>query len=155
MEFWLRWDIRKQKFRCSCEFYLLNSSGESKWGLQSSLTILLPHGLDGAGPEHSSARLERFLQVRCRGVWRASPSLPLVARAINHVLIFQMTDSKEDGADGDDVNWFVVNPTTAAQYFHLLRRQMVRNFRKPLVVISPKVLLRYNAFFSWKLSLLV
>jgi len=93
------------------------SSGESKWGLQSSLTILLPHGLDGAGPEHSSARLERFLQ---------------------------MTDSKEDGADGDDVNWFVVNPTTAAQYFHLLRRQMVRNFRKPLVVISPKVLLRLS-----------
>ena len=79
------------------------------------MTILLPHGLDGAGPEHSSARLERFLQ---------------------------MTDSKEAGVDGDDVNWSVVNPTTAAQYFHLLRRQMVRNFRKPLVVISPKVLLR-------------
>ena len=87
--------------------------------------------------------------MRRRGVGRASASLlPLVARAINYVLIFQMTDSKEDGADGDDVNWFVVNPTTAAQYFHLLRRQMVRNFRKPLVVISPKVLLRYNAFFS-------
>ena len=79
------------------------------------MTILLPHGLDGAGPEHSSARLERFLQ---------------------------MTDSKEAGVDGDDVNWSVVNPTTAAQYFHLLGRQMVRNFRKPLVVISPKVLLR-------------
>ena len=73
------------------------SSGESKWGLQSALTLLLPHGMDGAGPEHSSCRLERFLQ---------------------------MCDSKEDGVDGDDVNWHIVNPTTSAQYFHLLRRQV-------------------------------
>jgi len=93
------------------------SSGESKWGLQTGMTILLPHGLDGAGPEHSSARLERFLQ---------------------------MTDSRESEVDGDNVNWNVVNPTTAAQYFHLLRRQMIRNFRKPLVVIAPKVLLRLS-----------
>ena len=78
------------------------SSGESKWGLQSALTLLLPHGMDGAGPEHSSCRMERFLQ---------------------------MCDSKEDGVDGDDVNWHIVNPTTSAQYFHLLRRQ-VRNFSK-------------------------
>ncbi|XP_059087198.1 2-oxoadipate dehydrogenase complex component E1-like [Tigriopus californicus] len=98
------------------------SCGESKWGLQSSLTLLLPHGMDGAGPEHSSCRMERFLQ---------------------------MTDSKEsDGADGDDVNWHVVNPTTSAQYFHLLRRQMIRNFRKPLVVVGPKVLLRLPAASS-------
>eukprot|EP00095_Tigriopus_kingsejongensis_P000620 maker-scaffold275_size226830-snap-gene-0.25 protein:Tk00620 transcript:maker-scaffold275_size226830-snap-gene-0.25-mRNA-1 annotation:"2-oxoglutarate dehydrogenase e1 component dhktd1-like mitochondrial" len=96
--------------------------GESKWGLQSSLTMLLPHGMDGAGPEHSSCRMERFLQ---------------------------MSDSKEsDGADGDDVNWHVVNPTTSAQYFHLLRRQMIRNFRKPLVVVGPKVLLRLPAASS-------
>jgi len=100
------------------------SSGESKWGLQSALTILLPHGLDGAGPEHSSCRVERFLQ---------------------------MTDSKEDGVDGDNVNWHVVNPTTSAQYFHLLRRQMIRNFRKPLVVVAPKILLRMSAASS-KLS---
>ena len=73
------------------------SSGESKWGLQSALTLLLPHGMDGAGPEHSSCRMERFLQ---------------------------MCDSKEDGVDGDDVNWHIVNPTTSAQYFHLLRRQV-------------------------------
>ena len=90
-------------------------SGESKWGLQSGLVMLLPHGMDGAGPEHSSCRIERFLQ---------------------------MTDSRESSADGDNVNWEVVHPTTAAQYFHLLRRQMVRNYRKPLVVIAPKVLLR-------------
>lgn len=54
-----------------------------------------------------------------------------------------MTDSKEDAVDGDDINFGFVNPTTPAQYFHLLRRQMVRNFRKPLVVASPKILLRH------------
>jgi len=97
------------------------SNGESKWGLQSGLVMLLPHGMDGAGPEHSSCRIERFLQ---------------------------MSDCKEEGGDGDNVNWEVVHPTTAAQYFHLLRRQMVRNYRKPLVVIAPKVLLRLPAAAS-------
>merc|ERR1719295_487765 len=97
------------------------ANGESKWGLQSGLVMLLPHGMDGAGPEHSSCRIERFLQ---------------------------MTDSREKACDGDNVNWEIVNPTTAAQYFHLLRRQMVRNYRKPLVVIAPKVLLRLPAAAS-------
>lgn len=72
-------------------------SGERKWMTSSGLTILLPHGLDGAGPDHSSCKIERFLQS---------------------------TDSKEDSADGDDVNLQIVNPTTPAQYFHLLRRQV-------------------------------
>lgn len=54
-----------------------------------------------------------------------------------------MCDSAEEGVDSDTVNMFVVHPTTPAQYFHLLRRQMIRNFRKPLIVASPKVLLRY------------
>ncbi|XP_049633037.1 2-oxoadipate dehydrogenase complex component E1 [Suncus etruscus] len=97
------------------------SGGEAKWLLQSGLVILLPHGYDGAGPDHSSCRLERFLQ---------------------------MCDSTEEGVDGDLVNMFVVNPTTPAQYFHLLRRQMVRNFRKPLIVASPKMLLRFPAAVS-------
>ena len=97
------------------------SSGESKWGLQSGLVVLLPHGMDGAGPEHSSCRIERFLQ---------------------------MSDSRETAADGDNVNWEVVQPTTAAQHFHLLRRQMVRNYRKPLIVAAPKVLLRLPAAAS-------
>ena len=74
------------------------SSGESKWGLQCGLVLLLPHGMDGAGPEHSSCRMERFLQL---------------------------SDSSETRADGDSVNWEVVQPSTAAQYFHLLRRQQV------------------------------
>ncbi|XP_072390539.1 probable 2-oxoadipate dehydrogenase complex component E1 homolog isoform X1 [Diabrotica undecimpunctata] len=92
------------------------NSGEAKWLWQSGLTILLPHGYDGAGPEHSSCRLERFLQL---------------------------TDSKESKADGDNINMQVCQPSTPAQYFHLLRRQMVRNFRKPLIMATPKVLLRH------------
>ena len=68
-----------------------------KWRLQSGLVMLLPHGYDGAGPEHSSSHLERFLQ---------------------------QTNSKEDTVDGDNVNFTVAHPTTPAQYFHLLRRQV-------------------------------
>ncbi|XP_048586334.1 2-oxoadipate dehydrogenase complex component E1 isoform X2 [Nematostella vectensis] len=97
------------------------SSGETKWLLQSGLVMLLPHGYDGAGPEHSSCRVERFLQ---------------------------MTDSKEEEADGDAVNMHIVNPTTPAQYFHLLRQQMMRNFRKPLIIVAPKLLLRLPAAMS-------
>uniref|UniRef100_A0A4W3IP28 2-oxoadipate dehydrogenase complex component E1 n=1 Tax=Callorhinchus milii TaxID=7868 RepID=A0A4W3IP28_CALMI len=97
------------------------SGGEAKWMLQSGIVILLPHGYDGAGPEHSSCRVERFLQ---------------------------MCDSKQEGIDGDNVNMSVVHPTTPAQYFHLIRRQMIRNFRKPLIVASPKMLLRFPAAVS-------
>ncbi|XP_058809659.1 probable 2-oxoglutarate dehydrogenase E1 component DHKTD1 homolog, mitochondrial [Phymastichus coffea] len=97
------------------------SSGEAKWMTASGLVMILPHGYDGAGPEHSSSKFERFLQL---------------------------TDSKEDKPDGDDINMQVVNPTTPAQYFHLLRRQMVRNFRKPLIIVSPKTLLRHPSALS-------
>lgn len=99
-------------------------SAETKWLLQNGLVLLLPHGYDGAGPEHSSCRLERFLQL---------------------------TDSAEARCDSDAVNMHVVNPTTPAQYFHALRRQVVRPFRRPLIVAAPKLLLRSTAAMS-KLS---
>lgn len=83
----------------------------------SGLVMLLPHGMDGMASEHSSSRMERFLQ---------------------------MTDSKETSPDGDDVNFNLIYPTTPAQYFHAIRRQIVRNFRKPLVVVGPKTMLRMS-----------
>jgi probable 2-oxoglutarate dehydrogenase E1 component DHKTD1 len=99
------------------------ASGETKWLKQSGLTLLLPHGFDGAGPEHSSCRMERFLQM-CDDPFYA------------------------DVTDAVNVNMGIVNPTTPAQYFHLLRRQMKRDFRKPLVVVAPKTLLRLPAAVS-------
>jgi len=88
------------------------AAGEDKWGLLSGLVLLLPHGYEGQGAEHSSARLERFLHL-----------------------------AAED-------NIQVCQPTTAAQYFHLLRRQAVRRWRKPLVVLTPKGMLRATASSS-------
>ncbi|MDX8351779.1 2-oxoglutarate dehydrogenase E1 component [Cognatiyoonia sp. IB215182] len=88
------------------------SSGESKWLRMSGLVCLLPHGYEGQGPEHSSARLERFLTM----------------------------------CGGD--NWIVANCTTPANYFHLLRRQLHRTFRKPLILMTPKSLLRHKLAVS-------
>ncbi|KAN0135872.1 dehydrogenase E1 and transketolase [Lactarius tabidus] len=98
------------------------SSAETKWLKQSGIVLLLPHGLDGAGPEHSSSRLERMLQL---------------------------TDDRFEATDARaNVNMHVTFPTTPAQYFHLLRRQIKRNFRKPLIVCAPKGLLRLPAASS-------
>ncbi|MEL7025611.1 MAG: 2-oxoglutarate dehydrogenase E1 component, partial [Pseudomonadota bacterium] len=88
------------------------SSGERKWLRMSGLVMLLPHGFEGQGPEHSSARLERFLQM-----------------------------CAED-------NWIVANCTTPANYFHILRRQLHRDYRKPLVLMTPKSLLRHKLAVS-------
>ncbi|QEE34760.1 2-oxoglutarate dehydrogenase E1 component [Octadecabacter sp. SW4] len=88
------------------------SSGESKWLRMSGLVCLLPHGYEGQGPEHSSARLERFLTM----------------------------------CGGD--NWIVANCTTPANYFHILRRQLHRSYRKPLILMTPKSLLRHKMAVS-------
>ncbi|GKY86150.1 2-oxoglutarate dehydrogenase E1 component [Sinisalibacter aestuarii] len=88
------------------------SSGEAKWLRMSGLVMLLPHGFEGQGPEHSSARLERYLQL----------------------------------CGGD--NWIVANCTTPANYFHILRRQLHRSYRKPLVLMTPKSLLRHKLAVS-------
>ena len=94
------------------------ASGEMKWLRMSGLTLLLPHGYEGQGPEHSSARLERYLQLCAQD------------------------------------NMQVVVPTTPANYFHALRRQMHRSFRKPLIVLTPKSLLRHKRCISFLTDML-
>lgn len=102
------------------------SSGESKWTRQSGLVLLLPHSYEGMGPEHSSARPERFLQM-------CSEDAEVFPEKNEHFAIQQL----------HDINWIVANCSTPANYFHILRRQLVLPFRKPLVIMSPKSLLRH------------
>jgi 2-oxoglutarate dehydrogenase E1 component len=102
------------------------SSGQSKWVRQSGLVMLLPHGMEGMGPEHSSARLERFLQM-------SSDDPDYFPPESDEFAIRQL----------HDINWIVANCSTPANYFHILRRQITLPFRKPLIVMTPKSLLRH------------
>mmetsp|Transcript_27481 Transcript_27481/g.77723 ORF Transcript_27481/g.77723 Transcript_27481/m.77723 type:complete len:863 (-) Transcript_27481:37-2625(-) len=110
------------------------SSGESKWLRQSGLTVLLPHGYDGQGPEHSSGRMERYLQM----VDEHPYILPPMAETDEDWLA-----GRHLGKQIQSINMQITNVTTPANYFHLLRRQVHRQFRKPLINFSPKNLLRH------------
>ena len=96
---------------------------EAKWLRQSGMILLLPHGFDGAGPEHSTCHIERFLQN------------------VNS----QVYDNQGpyDNLTGANINFQFAQVTNPANYFHLLRRQMLRNYRKPLVLASPKIGLKH------------
>ncbi|KAF4321178.1 hypothetical protein BBO99_00005123 [Phytophthora kernoviae] len=107
------------------------SSGESKWMRQSGLMLLLPHGNDGAGPDHSSGRIERFLQLVDTPA--LTPRTSVKELELEEPLWKQYQH---------DTNIIVVNITTPANFFHLLRRQQQRTFRKPVAIMGPKMLLR-------------
>ncbi|XP_013141305.1 PREDICTED: 2-oxoglutarate dehydrogenase, mitochondrial-like [Papilio polytes] len=113
-------------------FDTFTCNGESKWICQSALVVALPHGIDGAGPEHSSARVERYLS--------------------------QCDDHEDQVPDLDDkdmvlkqlksANWIVCNVTNPANYFHMMRRQIALPFRKPLIIFTPKVGLKHPYYRS-------
>uniref|UniRef100_A0A6Q2X5Q7 2-oxoglutarate dehydrogenase complex component E1 n=1 Tax=Esox lucius TaxID=8010 RepID=A0A6Q2X5Q7_ESOLU len=98
------------------------SPGQTKWVRQNGIVLLLPHGMEGMGPEHSSARPERFLQM-CNDDPDTFPEF-----AVRQLY---------------DCNWIIVSCSTPANYFHVLRRQILQPFRKPLIVLTPKSLLRH------------
>lgn len=110
--------------QCIIDQYI--ASGQAKWVRQSGLVLLLPHGLEGMGPEHSSARLERFLQL-------AGDDESVIPEVNENFVAKQLYDT----------NMIVANCTNPANYFHMMRRQMKMPFRKPLIMMTPKSLLRH------------
>ncbi|XP_030747963.1 2-oxoglutarate dehydrogenase-like, mitochondrial isoform X2 [Sitophilus oryzae] len=108
-------------------FDTMIASGQSKWIRQCGMVCLLPHGLEGQGPEHSSARIERFLELCADDSDYLPPDFSNLA--LNQL---------------NDINWIVANCTTPANLFHILRRQIKLPFRKPLILFTPKSLLRHS-----------
>ncbi|XP_076282896.1 2-oxoglutarate dehydrogenase complex component E1-like [Lasioglossum baleicum] len=136
------WEGQFGDFANTCQVTLdtLLCSGQSKWGRQVGLVLLLPHGMEGQGPEHSSARPERFLQlcdddyIHIPGTEPGAPQGETPEQIMTRQLF--------------EINWIVCNLTTPGNLCHALRRQILMPFRKPLVVMSPKSLLRHPMALS-------
>ncbi|XP_035734474.1 2-oxoglutarate dehydrogenase, mitochondrial-like [Vespa mandarinia] len=125
---------------CQVTIDCILSSGESKWGRQVGLVLLLPHGMEGQGPEHSSARFERFLQMCDDDCIHIPGTEPNAAKdkSPEEIMTRQLFE----------INLIVCNLTTPANFFHVLRRQILMPFRKPLVIMTPKSLLRHPMVIS-------
>ncbi|KRX04945.1 hypothetical protein PPERSA_06579 [Pseudocohnilembus persalinus] len=123
------WEAQFGDFSNGAQIMIDNfiATGETKWGIQSGLVIMLPHGMDGQGAEHSSGRLERYLSL-------SDDNIELAAEKRSTKIRRQIRKA----------NWQIVNCTTSVNYFHALRRQMRRDFRKPLVMFNSKKLLRFK-----------
>ncbi|KAG7189385.1 hypothetical protein KM043_017032 [Ampulex compressa] len=137
------WEAQFGDFANTCQVTLdsLLCAGQSKWGRQVGLVLLLPHGMEGQGPEHSSARLERFLQLcddDCTYVPGTEPG-SVAGESVEQLMVRQLFET----------NWIVCNLTTPANLVHALRRQILMPFRKPLVIMTPKSLLRHPLAVSY------
>nr|XP_033338446.1 2-oxoglutarate dehydrogenase, mitochondrial-like [Megalopta genalis] len=136
------WEGQFGDFANTCQVTLdtLLCSGQTKWGRQVGLVLLLPHGMEGQGPEHSSARPERFLQL-CDDDYMYIPGTEPGAppgETPEEIMTRQLFE----------INWIVCNLTTPANLCHVLRRQILMPFRKPLVIMTPKSLLRHPMALS-------
>ncbi|OAD56071.1 2-oxoglutarate dehydrogenase, mitochondrial [Eufriesea mexicana] len=136
------WEGQFGDFANTCQVTIdtLLCSGQSKWGRQIGLVLLLPHGLEGQGPEHSSARIERFLEL-CDDDYTHIPGTEPGAppgETPEQIMTRQLFE----------INWIVCNLTTPGNLFHALRRQIHMPFRKPLVIMTPKSLLRHPMALS-------
>lgn len=127
----VKWEAQFGDFANGAQIAIDNfiASAESKWGVSSGLVLLLPHGYDGQGPEHSSCRIERLLQLSDDDPYDAD-SIEVYRTNLDMQL--------------QETNIQVCNPSTSANYFHVLRRQLRRTYRKPLFIPSPKRLLKFR-----------
>ncbi|XP_043526658.1 2-oxoglutarate dehydrogenase, mitochondrial-like isoform X2 [Frieseomelitta varia] len=136
------WEAQFGDFCNTCQVSIdaILSSGQTKWGRQVGLVFLLPHGLEGQGPEHSSARLERFLELcddDCVHMPGKEPGAS-PGETVEEIMTRQLFE----------INWIICNLTTSANLFHCLRRQIHMPFRKPLCIMTPKSLLRHPMAIS-------